>query len=224
MAVAKDAIGTVLVSNENASTSFNYTGLTVVSNTNGAILLIIVCANKTSDTIGSVTGYTFINAANTSDGTWRVELWGKVGNSTGAQTIAITPSSGWTNGDAVIITALSVTGANQTGGSTTFANATTNTGTSANGTISITTTASDLAAAMIAINNEANGVTHTTLFIDTTTTPTVVSGYDQNDATSPAVIATTGGATSVVWAAAGVNIKAVATGDTLGGAMQLMFV
>src|SRR5258708_233345 len=165
MAVVKDALGTELVNTPTAGVSFNYTGLTVVSNTNGAIVLTFAMDTNgnTNNSITSVTGYTQI-AALTGTGGYRTEIWGKVGNSTGSQTIAITPSSTWNTGNQCATSAISVIGADQTGGTTTFNNSATNQGSAVNSTISITTTSSDLAVAVVAINNNASGMTKTAIY------------------------------------------------------------
>src|SRR5882672_3941980 len=107
MAVARDATGTITNQTDNTAgahtLSPNYTGLTVVSNTNGAILFFAhICDTTASPATGaalaSVTGYTLIGAISsaTASSSWvRTEIWGKVANSTGAQTIVVASNASW---------------------------------------------------------------------------------------------------------------------------------
>ena len=226
MATLKDALGAEDNFVGVASTAHNYTGLTVVSNTNGAIVVTIVIdlnGNATANFIATITGYTKINSAQSSGNEHRTELWAKVGNFTGLQTIVITPSSTWIATSACIASAISVTGADQAGGATTFNSAATYTGTGVNSTIDVTTTANDLALAVTAINGNETAMTHTAIYpFDTGAFTSNGAAYDQNDAASPATFATTGGTISVNWDSCGVNIKAVGAATAGGSTLPLM--
>jgi hypothetical protein len=208
VAVAKDAIGTDSSIPLTANASGNYTALNVVSNTNGAILVLTTAAdltNANNNALSSVTGYTKIGTATSSDLTVRCELWGKVGNSTGAQTIVVTAASTWVGNTPVVVAAISVIGANQTGGVTTFANFAANTGTSnAPSTGAITTSTSDLVAAVMAVQDTINSGSATSIYLDNATNPSCAAQYEQNGA-SPQTL-TWSDAGSVPWAVAAVDI------------------
>lgn len=75
--------------------------------------------------------------------TLRAELFGGIAPTSGQQQIALT----WTTSAQCEVVAFSVSGANQTGGTTTFAHTTTNTGANTQGSIAVTSASGNMTAA-----------------------------------------------------------------------------
>ena len=225
MAVAKDALGTEQAQNPSTGT-LTYNGLTVVSNSNAAIVIGFVfdaTASANGAQINIVTGYTKIITGASPTSGWRLEMWGKAGGiSIGLQTITFNTNLSVAGN--ISIAAMSVTGANQTGGTTTFANGTSrNSAGEVNASVIVpmNSGANDLVVAFIAINNEATGTNQTNIYSNTALTPSSFANYAQNPGGSSVTMATTGGVTNSEDIALGVDIVPPAV-QSSGGTMPLM--
>jgi hypothetical protein len=156
MAVAFQAKGTSQTTSV-AATSTTFTKLTVVSGSNLALVVAIsfggnpgAFTKKNWDDTGTPQALTQIGTATESDNLGFVYLFGLVNPTLGAKTLALT----WTNSVDFCYDAVSVTGADQTGGATTFKNVNSFIGSPPSpATISITSPSGDMAVAGFATSS-----------------------------------------------------------------------
>lgn len=220
MAVAFDAAGTADAVAHDTS-PVNFTNLTVGSGSERALVAFISIDISVSgsdaissvqwDATGTPQAMTLITSI-TNGNSARTFLYGLVNPTSGAKTLRVTFSG--TAPDEVFLDAFSVTGADQTGGTTTFAHANTATGTSTSPSVSITSATGNLTAAGITAPQVLSSPTQTQIFADNAGLFT--SGGASRAAGAGSVSHGWTLAGSVAWAMAGVDI--VASGGGGGGA------
>jgi hypothetical protein len=225
MAVAIDATGTegltaAGVTNLTGLAGGNYKGLTVGAGlSNGAILVMLsfdANVSALSVTWGAQT-LTRIGTGTTQANGFRAELFGGVAPTSGNQALAAT----WTTAAQCAVAAISVSGANQTGGTTTFAHVNTNTpATGSPTTISLVVTSA--VGNMVGVAYVTNGTISswaapaTSIYVDISPTNMSAGAARQAGAASTTVTANIGGAT-VSHTIIGVDIVAAAAADILMG-------
>lgn len=168
MAIALDATGTGYSTRYASVTSVSYTGLTTTvatTTTNGAIVVCIInevgspgASTVKWDPTGANQSFTQIGQASDTSGNYYITYWGLVGPTTyGNKTIAITQTNA---PPTTQVAAISLTGVNQTGGTSSFAGFTSNAPASASTTATVTISSSTndlvLAAAFVASNGSGN--------------------------------------------------------------------
>lgn len=214
MAVAIDATGTegltgTGVTNLTGLSGGNYKGLTVgASLSNGAILVLLQFdANVSAITCtwGAQT-LTRIGTGITQANGFRAELFGGVAPTSGNQALA----ASWTTAAQCAVAAISVSGANQTGGTTTFAHSNTATSTSVVSISVVVTSAVGNMVGACAVNNASMTTWQspaTSIYIDTTPTNMSAAAGRQAGAASTTVQLNLGGVTAST-AIIGVDIVA----------------
>ena len=190
MAITVDAIGSINDSFNSGVTTASYTGLTTTSATttnNGAIIVFIwsdpgfsTPSTVVWDLTGANKSFTLIGSVNDVSLTGSVEMWGLVNpTSYGNKTITIT--SPIANNGYYQVCAMSLTGVNQTGGTTTFANFTSNAPSTATTTYSITCSSSIGNMVIAAVEtgenntNDISSPTQTAIFTDNSGVPWAAS-------------------------------------------------
>jgi len=218
MAVAFDATSSAYVQGHDVS-PVNLTTLTVGSGSNRALVALVHTdiVSSTSDTISSVqwdaTGtpqsLTLITSI-TNGVNARIYLYGLVAPTSGAKTLRVTFSG--TPPAECFLDGISVTGADQTGGTTTFAHAATGSGTGTSASVSVTSAAGNLTVAAVTGAEVLSSPTQTQIHVDNGGADTSAGGSRAAGAGSVSHGWTLG--SSVAWAMAGVDIVAAASGLT----------
>lgn len=193
MALAVDATGTKLIGGSSVTT-INYTGITVGSGSQRALLVTLVLGasattsawSATWDNGGTNQAMTVIKSLVTStSGIATAVIFGLLNPTAGNKTLALS----WTGSQFPVVCAQSYTGADQTSVTTTFKNA----NSSATSSLTITSATGDIAVAVIAAAGSLTSLNQTSIYLDTTS-----SGADS--AASRAV-----GAASVTFTATGAS-------------------
>lgn len=207
MAVALNNTGTV--SRVISATSLSYTGLTVGSGSNRALIgnlnadAAITSVTMTWDSGG--TNQSMASIGSNKENTWN--RWsfanGLVAPTSGNKTCSVS----WTTSSTVRFAMSDYTGVDQTGGTTSFAGVTGNNGSSNTASVNVTSTSSDLALAM-AINSSGSAATesHTQLQEATSGDPPIYTQYTTAGGSPVAFTWTFSGSTT--WGALGFNIVA----------------
>lgn len=159
-----------------SGTTLSFTGLTVGSGANRVILAsfnytpVVSAISIAWDPSGANLALTRIVTQADSSGTFTAELWGAVAPGSGNKTLTAT----WTTAAEASLSAISFTGANQTGGATTFPHSTSAIGSipgvSGTASLSVTTATTDAAIANLSINNgstNAASLNQTVYYVDT---------------------------------------------------------
>lgn len=219
--LALDATGTESFVNT-SPTSVNYTGFTMGTVSNGALIITLVMSTLTDAGVAMTwdsVSMAKIISKNTTGANGVVQLWGLVAPHAGNKTLAIT---GITAGTVdIYIDGISFSGVDQTGGATTFYGAV-----SANGTTSgadtlnpgsITTASGDATvdAGILTVGGSisAHGASQTVLFDDGS--GSVSEGFASfNVGTAAPSFSWTTNAAGSVWANAATSVKAAA-GSTI---------
>lgn len=223
MAVAIDATGTEAKSGT-AVTSFNFTGLTVGAGLSNSAILVMLSFDANVSALSATWGAQTLTRIGTGvlNGTLRSEMFGGVAPTSGNQTLALA----WTTASQVAAQAISVTGANQTGGTTTFAHSNTATSSASNVvSVAITSATGDMVAAAVVTTVSFNVtpfvITNGTLvnsYTDTTPANISAAGAWATETASPVTVKcqfNTNGTNAII----GVEIVAAAAAsiiDTLG--------
>lgn len=222
-AVTRDATGTLFNQTDNTAGAHaipSYVGLTVVSNTNGAILYFAHIADTTASpatgaALATVTGYALIGAISsvTANSSWvRTEIWGKVGNSTGAQTIACNSNASWSVNTQIGGWAVSWVGVNQSGGASSFANVRTVQGNTSNPSSGAITKNASGDATISALSDSVDviaGPNKTQLYLDNGNSPSSTAQFETGGA-STQTHTWTYTVSSAQWALVALDLAAVA--------------
>lgn len=216
MAVAFDANSTAQ-SNVTATTTITHNNLTVGSGSNRALVVFLAFGGASAipasltvtwDSGGTNQACTAIaGTTNTTAGlSAGTILYGLVAPTSGNKTLAVS----WSGAQEAHCAALSVTGADQTGGATTFPNGTTSGATATSSTITVTSASGNLPCAL-AIQNIGNWSTNNqTLILNDNTGPNV--GQQTQRAAGASTVTFTGGigGGSFQYQTSGVDIAAAA--------------
>ena len=212
MAAAFNSAGTV--TRVVGATSINYTGITVGSGSNRALVLFMTFgANVSGDTFTATwdsggTNQTMTLIGKGQENTWSrwSYAWGLIAPTSGNLTLAVS----WTTSSDARACAADVTEADQTGGVTTFRNFTTANGNTATPTVSITSASGNIP--MACCVNSDGAVTarsNTTIGEGTSGDPPLWSQYD---AAASGTTVFTWSMTSNTWGAIGFDIVAAGGG------------
>lgn len=216
MAVAFDAVPTADGHSTNASVT-NNANLTVGSGSNRALIAFISSHNFPSatsitsvqwDATGTPQAMTLIGSVVTGPEDFTY-IYGLVAPTSGNKTLRVNWGAAT---EEVFLSALSVTGADQTGGTTTFAHVATSSGTSTTASVSITSAAGNLTAAAVTAPQVLSAPTQTQIYVDNG--GSVTSGGASRAAGAASVSHAWTLAGSVAWSMVGVDIVAASSGGT----------
>jgi hypothetical protein len=210
MAVALDATGTVLTSGSGTGTSTNYTGITVGSGSNRALIVYVALTVGGSapvlhwDSAGTNQLMTLLGTG-VADGTSaHYYLFGLVAPTSGAKNLLVS----WTGTVQSLVDAVSFTGVNQTGGTTSFPHYNSATGTGTTATVVITSATGNFVVGIFGDNFDGVGTTgQTQLYSDNTG---ISSSGNYSAGAASVSLTSVISASSSAWGAAGCDILAAA--------------
>jgi len=210
MAVAFDNHG-----EDSSGTGSSYSGTPITVGSGSNMALLVWATALSSTTVTAISGTwngTSLTAIGSiyNDGQLYTQLLGLVAPTSGAKTLALT-FTGASGAASLEVDCLSVTGADQTGGTTTFYNLTTANGSSTTASVSVTSATNDMV-----VGEFYNGLRRIS---STNQTQTFISGaanYAGNRAAGASSVTMTAALSlSGAWDALGVSIKAAAAAATV---------